>query len=572
MSRYIAATLLAGLAVLGGACANEPTQPDLRVAQVVVSSAGGSVQVQQSLQLHAVAKSASGDELPGKTITWSSSNETLATVSGTGLVTGVAAGSVVITAASEGREGHAEVNVAAPIVASVVVSPEQITLDWNGSRELAARAFDASGREIGGRAVQWTTGNAAVAVVSAAGLLEARGEGLTQIWGTIDGEQGVASVSVNPAPVARVVVMPSPLALESKETVQLAVRVEDPLGRPLDGRTITWASSNQTVAFVTSSGQVFALRDGDAIVTATSEGANASVPVEVAPFPTSDLIYDRPLSPDGSEIFLLGLASVGGPVQLDAGNVSRHPSPSPDGTRFVFAVSQIDFGTGQPVHDLFVVNRNGTGIRRLTDMPGMETDPAWSPDGQRIAFTASNPVTLTRDIYVINVDGTGEGLVSLTETLGNGLNEMQPAWSADGALVAFAAFPANGGQGRIWTMRADGTGHAELATDAGDDRDPTWAPGGERIAFHRLGAGANGSDIMIAPVGGGPAVRLALPGDQYEPVWSPDGQHIAFTDRSASSVIRTELYTVRPDGTGLRLRTTDPAWGGGHGPAWIRRP
>jgi catechol 2,3-dioxygenase-like lactoylglutathione lyase family enzyme len=77
---------------------------------------------------------------------------------------------------------------------------------------------------------------------------------------------------------------------------------------------------------------------------------------------------------------------------------------------------------------------------------------------------------------------------------------------------------------------------------------------------------------MIAAATGGPAVRLALPGDQFDPAWSSDGHHIAFTDWSLETAIRTQLHTVRADGTALRLRTTDPEWGGGRSPAWIRRP
>lgn len=111
MSRYIAATLLGALVVMGGACGDEPTHPDVRVAQVEVLPAGGSVQVQQTLQLHAVAKSASGDALPGKAIAWSSSDEAFATVSAAGLVTGVAAGTVAISAASEGRSAAVQLEV-----------------------------------------------------------------------------------------------------------------------------------------------------------------------------------------------------------------------------------------------------------------------------------------------------------------------------------------------------------------------------------------------------------------------------------------------------------------------------
>lgn len=570
MFRTSLAAALAALLVLGTAC-DEATSTLASVASVSVTPQAKELVTGQTVALTATLKDAGGRVLENRQIIWSSDRADIATVSATGLVQAVAVGTARISAQSEGRKGHADVSVTAPVVTSVVVSPEQVTLDWNGSRELLAQAFDADGREVTGRAVLWSTSNASVAVVSPAGLLEAKGEGLTQVWATIDGKQGVTSVSVTPAPVARVVITPPSLALESTETVQLAVRLEDPLGRPLAGRTVTWASSDQSVAFVTGSGQVFALKEGDATITATSEGVNAAVPVDVIQAPAYDLIYDRLLPPNGSEILLLSLTGSTVPVQLDAGNVSRHPTPSPDGTRFVFAVSQIDFGTGQPVHDLFVVNRNGTGIRRLTDMSGIEAEPAWSPDGQKIAFSATNPVSLMRDIFVINVDGTG--LASLTPA-NDAFTLADPAWSADGQRIAFTAFPVNGGHGRIWTMRADGTHAAPLATDAGNDRHPTWAPDGQHLAFYRLGAeeGEHDTDIMIAPVAGGSAVRVALPGEQFDPAWSPDGHHIAFTDWSLPTVIRTQLYTVRPDGTGLRLRTTDPEWGGGRSPAWIRRP
>ncbi len=180
----------------------------------------------------------------------------------------------------------------------------------------------------------------------------------------------------------------------------------------------------------------------------------------------------------------------------------------------------------------------------------------WSPDGQRIAFTGWNPVTETFDVFVINVDGTG--LVSLTEAMGSASDEMQPAWSADGLRIAFAARASGGaGPARIWIMNADGTAHAALATDAGHDVHPTWAPDGQRIAFQRYTSATRDTDIVIAAVAGGAAVRLARAGDQYQPVWSPDAQHIAFVERAPSSFDRFEIYTMRSDGTGVRLRTSE---------------
>lgn len=106
-----AALALAAWLMLGVACGTEPTQPDLRVDQVEITPPGGSVQVQHTLQLSAVARTAAGDVLHGRTITWSSSTETFATVSQTGIVTGIAAGTVTISAASENRSAAVQVEV-----------------------------------------------------------------------------------------------------------------------------------------------------------------------------------------------------------------------------------------------------------------------------------------------------------------------------------------------------------------------------------------------------------------------------------------------------------------------------
>jgi Tol biopolymer transport system component len=76
------------------------------------------------------------------------------------------------------------------------------------------------------------------------------------------------------------------------------------------------------------------------------------------------------------------------------------------------------------------------------------------------------------------------------------------------------------------------------------------------------------TDITLVGAQGGVTTRIALPGNQWSPAWSPDGQFIAFHQAHGNG---SNLFTVRPDGTRLRLRTLDPTWGGGLKPAWIRR-
>src|SRR5205807_6203354 len=99
------------------------TAVPVSVASVTVSPATASVQAGQTFQLTATPKDASGGALSGRTVTWASSNGGVATVSGSGLVSGVAAGSATITATSEGQSGSAVVSVTIVPVASVVVSP-----------------------------------------------------------------------------------------------------------------------------------------------------------------------------------------------------------------------------------------------------------------------------------------------------------------------------------------------------------------------------------------------------------------------------------------------------------------
>jgi tricorn protease-like protein len=102
---------------------------------------------------------------------------------------------------------------------------------------------------------------------------------------------------------------------------------------------------------------------------------------------------------------------------------------------------------------------------------------------------------------------------------------------------------------------------------------PTFSPDGQKIAFVRYNTvnRSNGDDIMIVSSQGGAAVRLELAGDQRAPAWSPDGHYIAVSGTALAGQGREQLYTMRPDGSGLRLRTVDAAWGGGVAPAWIVR-
>jgi TolB protein len=372
------------------------------------------------------------------------------------------------------------------------------------------------------------------------------------------------------APIVEVLIDAGTTAIEVGETVFYATQLKTAAGTIVMGAA-TWTSSAPHVATVASNAPplaaITAHAAGAVTISASAEGITGSISLRITPRPTHDLIYNRNAGLE-SEIFVLGMAAPSDPVHVNAGNVSRDPSPSPDGTQFVFAVSQVDGNQRQD--DLFIVNRNGLNMRWLTRMAGMETDPVWSPDGTKILFRGTDSVTTQPDLWTINIDGTG--LTNLTAGMPADVTDKRhPAWSPNGARIAFIA--ARDGHHKVWIMNADGSGALQLTTDAGFDSSPAWAPTGDRIAFSRSDnvSAVNGWDIMIVPATGGAATRLSLPGDQHLPAWSPDGEYIALAGTAMVGVGVHQLYTVRPDGTGLRLRTTNPSWGGGTAPAWIVR-
>src|SRR5205823_6518767 len=142
------------------------------VATVTVSPATPSVTAGQTVQLSATMKDANGSTLTGRTVTWAS-NANVATVTNNGLVTGMTAGSATITATSEGQNGTSTVTVSSVPVASVTVSPSAPTVTVGQTVQLSATMKDANSNTLTGRTATWATSSAAVATVSASGLVTA---------------------------------------------------------------------------------------------------------------------------------------------------------------------------------------------------------------------------------------------------------------------------------------------------------------------------------------------------------------------------------------------------------------
>ena len=285
------------------------------VASVTVSPASASVPVGQTVQLTATPKDASGTPLAGRVVTWASSNMAVATVNGSGLVTGVVAGSATITATSEGQSGPAAITVTGTVTNPGMVADLAVTSVTDSSVTLAfTEVNDGTGRPAS-YDIRWAAG----ALTWASATDVARGSCATPVSGSAIGARRTCTVlglaartayqfqvvafrgtlnvnavfgglsnlasgttTASTAPVATVTVSPTSANVVVGTVQQFTATLMDAAGNVLTGRTVTWASSALGVATVNGSGLVTGLVVGTATITATSEGKNGSAAVTVS--------------------------------------------------------------------------------------------------------------------------------------------------------------------------------------------------------------------------------------------------------------------------------------------------
>jgi len=226
------------------------------------------------------------------------------------------------------------------------------------------------------------------------------------------------------------------------------------------------------------------------------------------------------------------------------------PTFSPDGKRIAF-MSQRAGG-----FEIFVMNADGSDQKQLTHFTEQGRGalaPAWSPDGKRIAFATRIPPI---NIYVINVDGTGARRVS---DEGGGTN---PAWSPDGRKIAFTS--RRGGKPDIYVMDADGKNMRQLTSNDAIDRMPAWSPDGKLIAFDSDREGE--AKIYVMDADGSNQHRISSqPGADAHPSWSPDGKQIVF---HKTVLGHGQVYVMDADGSHTKRLTALSAVAFSGFPTW----
>ncbi|MDJ0952276.1 MAG: S-layer homology domain-containing protein [Acidimicrobiia bacterium] len=216
------------------------------------------------------------------------------------------------------------------------------------------------------------------------------------------------------------------------------------------------------------------------------------------------------------------------------------PKWSPDG-------SEIAFGADG---DIWVMNADGSNKRNLTGGVGWTNHhPTWSPDGSMIAFGAiRDPFTniwVDGDYNIWVMDADGSGQLQLTDRPGW---EHRPMWSPDGSKIAFVT-----GQDslQIWVMDVDGGNQRQLTAEPGyAAHGASWSPDGSRIAYTRYEDVMEGEpgDVFVMDADGGNKRNLTNhPAADGFPVWSPDGHTILFW---SNRVGEGGIWSMNADGTG----------------------
>ena len=173
------------------------------VASVTVTPATASVDSSKTVQLTAALRDANGGTLTGRTVTWTSLNPGVATVSSSGLVTGVKSGTADVYALSEGKSDTATITVVTPPpppppapVASVTVTPASVTVETSRTAQLTATLRDANGTTLTGRTVTWTSLSPSVATVTSNGLVTGVTVGTANVYALSEGKSDTAVITV----------------------------------------------------------------------------------------------------------------------------------------------------------------------------------------------------------------------------------------------------------------------------------------------------------------------------------------------------------------------------------------
>lgn len=206
--------------------------------------------------------------------------------------------------------------------------------------------------------------------------------------------------------------------------------------------------------------------------------------------------------------------------------------------------------------DIFAMNLDGSDLQQLTDAPGRDFEPIWSPDGQQVVFSSDRDDPDNAYLYIMNADGSDQRRLETSMAS----DQIGARWSSDGEWILFHSNPLVDGSPRfdIFKIHPDGSGLVNLTNAPGNNFMGDWSPDGKRIVFVSQRDGNRQLYVMNAD--GSNQVRITDGSwENSLPRWSPDGQYIVFESNRSSTTF--SLFTIQPPaenavGSGASMETT----------------
>lgn len=481
------------------------------VGSVIVSPSQASVIVGTTVQLTTQVTDANGNLLSGRAVQFASNNNAIATVSSSGLVTGVSAGATTLTVTSEGKITTVNVQVSPVPVASVRLDPLTADLTIGGTVRLNAVPLDGEGGTLTGRATSWLSGAPNVATVSADGLVTAVGSGTAIVLATIEGRSASATITVRSIPVGKVTVTPSDATIIVGDGIDLSAEARDAAGVLLSGRTVLWTSTDDRIAVVSSTGRVRAVSPGPVEIRASVDGVSAAAAVTVIPEP----VLRVTVSPTSVDLL------PGGSAQLAAVPLGRNDIPL-NGRSIVFVSSNTAVAT---------VSSTGlvTGVRAGEATITVTIDGRSAEAAVRVVPPPVATISMTLGSASITVGSGTQATVTLRDASNNVLTGRVVSFSSSNALVA--------------TVSSDGSVSALL-------------PGTTTITATSEGRSASAS-LTVVPLPPAPVATVTVSLNPSSVIVGGTAQATAVTRSSTGATLTGRVVTWASSNTTIATVSSD---------------
>jgi len=399
--------------------------------------------------LHVVVTTQNGRSVNPLTLQWGSTDQSVARVSLTGVVTAVGPGKTTLIVSGLLQNKNVDVAVH-QVVDKLSVRPRlsvEVQVPLTGTARFEAQALTAANVPVPEAPLRWSVADSGVATFNpVTGILTGRAVGKTQL--TARGPAAGLAVTWNVAVIAGSPRFTQPrVGIGVNQRHTLRANYTDSLGNVLGpAANLTWSSDNPQVAAVGEDGTVSGAGYGHARVSATAPGGKSAV-ADV--YVVGEIVVASSRAGPGKfQLYSAERSNLAQFTKLssDTGSASD-PAFSFDGSRIAF-VSQRDGNA-----EIYLMNADGTGTTRVTADPLTDGRPAFTPDGQTIVFHSSRTAG-KQQIWSVNVDGTG-----LTQLTRDSVNA-SPSVSPDGQTIAYVS--TRNKDGDIWLMGKDGSNQRQF--------------------------------------------------------------------------------------------------------------